>query len=177
DGRGGYGADPDVMPLGGYAALVGLFTAAVGGFLGWASRRRRLPHRVSAADIVLLGVATQKLTRLVGRDFVTAPLRAPFTRYQGSLLPGEVKERSRGHGLRRAVGDLLTCEYCLAPWISAGLFATHALNPPLARFIAAMTAAVSLSDAGNHLYLALARAELRLDATSGQRPPALATSA
>ena len=36
-----------------------------------------------------------------------------------------VKERVVGRGLRRAVGELITCPYCVGTWIAAGF--TYAL--------------------------------------------------
>src|SRR5919198_4954718 len=133
----GYGANKDLMPLGGYAALMGGYNLALAGFLIWAGGRRRrlIPERFRAGDLLLLGVATHKLTRLIGKDFVTSPLRAPFVEFKGSSIAGEVTEKSRGRGLRRAIGDLLTCEFCLAPWVAGALFGGYALHAPATRFV------------------------------------------
>ncbi len=152
-----YRAEKDVMPLGGYAVLVGIFNVGLAALIGWAAARRRLPPSIGAGDIALLGAATHKLTRLVGKDFVTSPLRAPFVEFAGSSIAGEVKEKSRGHGLQRAVGDLVTCEYCLAPWVAAGLFATYLANPRAARFASALFGAVAVSDFLNRAYVAAAK--------------------
>ena len=97
------------MPLGGFAAILGLFNVAVAGFV-WAIRRtgRELPERISLPDLLLLGVATHKLSRLITKDWVTSPIRAPFTEYQGTAEGGEVKEKARGEGLQLALGDLFT---------------------------------------------------------------------
>ncbi len=70
-------------PLAGYAALMGLYGAAVtAGALALRGRDRPLPE-VRAFDIALVGVATHKLARRMSKDSVTSPLRAPFTRYEG----------------------------------------------------------------------------------------------
>ncbi len=115
------------MPLRGYAALLVGYSVIFGTVLGvWA--RRGLPRRVSARDIALLGVATHKVARLVAKDWVTSPIRAPFTEYVESTGGGEVAERARGRGVRRAVGDLLTCPWCLAPWVAGGLY-RHVRRP------------------------------------------------
>ncbi len=54
---------------------------------------RPLPERVSPGDILLLGVATHKLSRLLAKDWVTSFYRAPFTEYQGSATaPAEVRD-------------------------------------------------------------------------------------
>ena len=103
----GYGrAD---APLAAYAGLVGLFSAGFAGFLVVAKGTGRpIPNRMSLADIVLLGVATHKLSRLLSKDLVTSFLRAPLAEYQGPGSPGEADETPRGTGWRLALGELIT---------------------------------------------------------------------
>lgn len=106
--REGYGGGEE-MPLMGYAVLAALFNAAlIGFFQGLRRSGKELPERIAPGDLLLLGVATHKLSRLITKDWVTSPLRAPFTSYSGSAGAGEVAESSRGSGLRRATGDLFT---------------------------------------------------------------------
>jgi hypothetical protein len=133
------------MPLGGYAALMGAYVALFGGIGASLLRSRRL-RRLSPGDVALVGVATHKLTRIVTRDWVTIPLRAPFTEYVASAGSGEVDERARGTGLRRAVGDLLTCNYCTGPWVAGALVSSMAMAPRATRAVASMLAAVAVSD-------------------------------
>lgn len=140
----------DPMPLGGYATLLGVWATGVGAFL--AAFHKRLPARMPWSDVALLSVATHKVARIVTKDFVTSPLRAPFVRYQSSLGAGEVEEKARGTGLRRAVGDLLTCNWCIAPWIAATLAAGLVLRPRATRFLASIFSAVAVSDALQHAY-------------------------
>src|SRR5690606_16199477 len=102
----GYSDEP--TPLAGYALLLAGWTGLFGGLLVAGDRRGILPERIATGDIVLTGIATHKLTRIVTRDWVTSPIRAPFVRYEASVGGGEVSEKARGRGLRRAVGDLLT---------------------------------------------------------------------
>ena len=97
------------MPLGSFSILMSLYGAALGGFLvGFGRTGGKLPEKMRIGDLLLLGVATHKVSRLVTKDWVTAPLRAPFTHYEGSAGAGEVKEKSRGRGMRRALGELFT---------------------------------------------------------------------
>jgi hypothetical protein len=134
------------LPIGGYAALAGAFVAIFGSLLALASARRALPRRIAVRDTVLLGVATHKLTRVVTRDWVTIPLRFPFTRYEASDGGGEVRESARGRGLRRAVGDLLTCAFCAGPWVASALTAALVARPRATRAVASVLAAVTVSD-------------------------------
>ena len=52
-------------PLAAYGALALAFNALVAAGLEAARRKRRLPERWSAPDLLLLGAATAKLSRLV----------------------------------------------------------------------------------------------------------------
>ena len=107
------------LPLRDYAALVGLFNATLALFL--VSRKRSpLPERIALSDLLLLGLAAQKISRVVTKDRVTSPLRAPFAKYEGSAGAGEVEEEPRGTGLRKAIGELITCPYCLGTWSPLG---------------------------------------------------------
>jgi Protein of unknown function (DUF1360) len=59
--------------------------------------------------------------------------RAPFTRFQDDAGAGEVNEAARGHGLQRAIGELLVCPYCLDLWIAAAFTAGLLVAPRATR--------------------------------------------
>jgi hypothetical protein len=136
-------------PLLAYGALAVAFNVAVAGGLAVARRRNTLPERWSAGDVILLGAATAKLSRLVAKDRVLAVVRAPFTRFDDDTQRGEVAESARGTGVQRALGELLVCEYCLAQWVSAGFVVGTALAPRSTRAVAAVFAAYAVSDVLN----------------------------
>jgi Protein of unknown function (DUF1360) len=65
-------------PLGGYLSLIGVYTAGtVAGAALARLRGRRPPNGLSVWDCAQLTVATHKLARLIAKDPVTSPLRAP----------------------------------------------------------------------------------------------------
>src|SRR4051794_8583135 len=138
-------ADDD-RPMASYALLTGGFGALFAGSLAVVARRDRLPERVSAGDVLLLGVATHKVSRLLAKDRVTAFLRAPFTRHQEDSGQGEVEEEPRGEGLQRAIGELLVCPYCRGQWVAAGFASGYALAPRATRFVAAVYAIETTAD-------------------------------
>ena len=73
-------------PLRGYAATMMVYGTTVAGLAAGARLTgRTVPDRMRADDILLAAVATHKLGRLIARDPVTSPLRAPFTSYQGTM--------------------------------------------------------------------------------------------
>ncbi len=131
-------------PLVEYAALTALFNAAMAGAL--VAGRDRLPERVGAGDIALMGMASHKFSRLISKDRVTSFLRAPFTRFEEDAGPGEVSESSRGTGAQKAIGELLVCPYCLGQWVTGGYMAGLLFAPRVTRFLGAMYAALTVSD-------------------------------
>lgn len=147
--------DTDEHPLGGYALLMGVFGAAFGGSLLAARRAgHEIPERIRASDVLLTGIATHKVSRLLSKDKVTASVRAPFTRYQQSTGKGEVAEEPRGHGVRRSIGELLLCPFCLSQWI-AGAFAVGLVAAPRpTRLLASMWTAQTVADVAQLAYVA-----------------------
>jgi hypothetical protein len=143
-------------PFGGYAALVGAFNLSMVAFLVAAERRGRLPERYPLGDLALLSAGTFKLSRLIAKDRVTSVLRAPFTTFQDDVGHGEVDEAARGRGLRRAIGELLVCDYCVGQWAAGAYLAGYALAPRPTRAIAALFTIYGASDV---LQLAYSRLE------------------
>lgn len=130
-----------------FAAVLGVFatgvsaTALYGRVTG-----KKLPERVPPLDVVLGAVATFKCTRMIAKDAVTTPLRAPFTQFEENIGAGEVMESPKPGHPQHTIGDLLSCPFCLAPWVSTSYVATLALAPRLARAWAAVFTVVGLSD-------------------------------
>jgi hypothetical protein len=128
-------------PLGSYAALMGAFSTLATAFAAWFRRsERELPERIDPRDAVLLTVASHKAARLIAKDRVTSAVRAPFTRFEHDAGPGEVSEAARGRGMRRAIGELLVCPYCLGMWTSAGFTALLLVFPRFTRWFASVLA-------------------------------------
>jgi Protein of unknown function (DUF1360) len=147
-------------PLGGYAALMAVYGAAVtAGAVGVRRRNRALPE-VRPFDIALVGVATHKLARRMSKDSVTSPLRAPFTRYEGVSGPAELQEEVRGQGLRKAVGELISCPFCLSQWVATGFVFGLLTAPRATRWVASVFASLALAD---FLQFGYAWAEQRAD--------------
>jgi hypothetical protein len=96
----GYSKTP--RPLGGYAILVGLFTVAFGSALAASAKDEDELPELKWSDLVLLGIATHKLSRIVTKDIVTSPFRAPFVEFKKDAGAGEVEEEARGEGLQEA---------------------------------------------------------------------------
>ncbi len=134
-------------PLGSYAILTGLYgTGFAGSLLALRDRGHQFPERPTVADLLLVGIATHKLSRLIAKDKVTSFLRAPFTQFQEPSGQGEVEEQPCGHGMRLAVGELLVCPYCLAQWVGAALTLGLIGAPRLTRLLSSVFVAHTISD-------------------------------
>jgi hypothetical protein len=146
-------------PVGSFLAIMATYAAGVGG-LSIVLRRRGdvLPERLGLADLALLTVATHKLSRLLAKDPVTSALRVPFTRFEGLSGPAELQEKVRGTGLRRAIGALVTCPFCLAVWVATGFAFSLVLAPRATRFAASVLTAVTGADVLHLAYGALEQA-------------------
>ncbi len=128
--------------------------AAYGSAVGTAALAIRLSRRRIAVpdlrDVLLLGVGTFKLSRLIAKDKVMQPVREPFVR---STEPGdgaEVNSEPGGAGTRRALGELLTCPFCVSVWVATALSVAFAVAPRATRLVAGGLGAMALADVGQY---------------------------
>ncbi|WP_424887034.1 DUF1360 domain-containing protein [Streptomyces sp. XH2] len=134
-------------PLLGYTVLLGGYAALTASAVGIAAVRcRNAPARPSAADLALLSVATFRVSRMLAKDSVLSPLRAPFVTYQEPAGPGEVTEAPRPGPVRHAVGELLTCPFCLTQWVATAGVAGLLLWPVTTRWVAGGMTVISAAD-------------------------------
>lgn len=141
--------DPTRRPgrqLGYATAMTGYGVGAAAVALA-ARRRGGAPASYDWSDLALGAVATHKMARIVSKEQVTSPLRAPFTEAGEEAGAEEPRE---GH--RHTVGELLLCPFCLAPWIAGGYVAALALVPTAARAWAATFSVVGGADLLQHVY-------------------------
>jgi len=147
-------------PLAGYLAIAAAYAASTAAGVALVrARHRRLPRSIAVRDITLIALGTFQLARVITKKPITSALRAPFTRYEGTSGPAELRESVRGSGVRHAVGELVTCPFCTAHWIATAFGFGLILAPDATRLVAAMLAAEAGAD---FLQFAYARAQ-RLD--------------
>jgi hypothetical protein len=123
--------------------------------VGIALSSRELPDRYRASDLALGSFAVHKLTRIISKESVTSPLRMPFTRFTGDANSAELEEEGRATGMRRSVGELLTCPFCLAPWLATAYVTGLTAAPRTTRALAAVFSMVFASDVLQHTYVRL----------------------
>ena len=154
----------DLGAMGVYLGLVSAAAAAV------RASGRQLPDRIPLGDAVLLTVGTFRLARRLAKDPVTAPIRAPFTRFEGASGHAEVAEEVREHGgAKHAVGELLTCPFCLAQWVGTGFVFGYVAAPKATRLAALTMTMVAGSDVLQFAYDALQKEVTEDDDGGGGR--------
>lgn len=146
-------------PLGGYLKLMSVYGSGTLSGIAVARLTGRQPQRLSPWDVAQLAIATHKLARLIAKDPVTSPLRAPFTKYEGVSAPSELHEEVRAHdGMRHSVGELLTCPMCLAQWVATGFSIGLVFAPGAVRQVLATFTAIAGADFLQHAYVKLQQA-------------------
>src|SRR4051794_33176737 len=139
----------DQRPLPGYAVLMSMYGSGCLTLAAAAAarvRRRGPLERPTPLDLGLSALAVFRLTRTLSKDAVTSPLRAPFLTYQGPAGPGEVMEAPRPGPVRHAVGELVSCPFCLSQWVATATLAGHLLAPRTTRWVTAGLSVVAVAD-------------------------------
>ncbi|MGH8897911.1 MAG: DUF1360 domain-containing protein [Egibacteraceae bacterium] len=140
-------------PLGAFAALIATYVATVTALSALVRRSdRELPERFKAADLALMAIATHKLSRLIAKDPITSPIRAPFTRLAGQSAPAELHEEVRGTGARKALGELVSCPFCVSQWTATGFSFGLVVAPRATRWVMSVFAAVTGADFLQYAY-------------------------
>ena len=134
---------PARPPYASYAAITATFLGGLTGVSALAARRERPTETIGPMDFALLGLATYKATRTLVKDEVTSFVREPFV--EGHAHEGE-DERPTGEGLRRALGELVTCTRCSGTWIGAGLASVTVLTPKTGRLLTTALAVGAVND-------------------------------
>jgi hypothetical protein len=159
-------AHGEPRPLKGYLALMGVYGVLSGGLVAWSRTRAPADRALRWGDVARLAVATARLSRLLTKDSVTSPLRAPLTRYSGQGQPSEVNEEvagwARGRPLPHAVAELVTCPFCMAQWAATGLVTAHVLAPRTTRLVTDILVAAAGADAVQYATASLEHLESRL---------------
>lgn len=142
-------------PIGSFAGIMATYLALVAVLAAIVRWRGGSPDRVEGTDLALMAIATHKLSRVLAKDPVTSPLRAPFTRYAGTSGPAELQEEVRGTGVRKAVGELAECPFCVGQWVVTAFAFGYAIAPRVTRLVMGALSALSGAD-----YLQFAYAKL-----------------
>lgn len=139
-------AREEARPLGEYALLSTTFALLLAGFL--AAYGRRIPHRIPFVDVARIGMASYKIGRLIAKEEISTFVRAPVTEDPEAQEP-------KPTGAERALGELLTCPYCIEVWAASCLSYAYVLFPRETRFATSIFSAQAIADFLNAGFVAL----------------------
>jgi hypothetical protein len=131
--------------------LLGVFTAVFALFSSRFSRRHAKALDLTTTDLVLLGLSTFRLGRLVAYDKILEPLRQPVAMTRPDETGAGETTEPRGAGARRTFGELITCPICAGTWIAAGLVYALHLWPGATRLFLVMTGSIGSAELLNAL--------------------------
>jgi hypothetical protein len=132
-----------------YLTLIGIFWAL---FLAFLPRRgERRPLELGSLDLAMLGFATFRLARLTADDRVTQPLREPFTETEPDASGVGENTVAEGSGVRKAIGELISCPTCVGTWAAAFLVYGLRVAPGPTRFFLAIMATAGLAESVDSL--------------------------
>jgi Protein of unknown function (DUF1360) len=140
------GSGDDPRPLEGYALLLSVYSAAVTGIALVARRRRVIPQLPGAAEFALSALAVQYLSRVLTKDSITSVVRSPMVAFEKPTGDGEVSEEVVGTGIRHALGELITCPFCIAQWTATALVTGRIFAPRLTNGVVSVAALAGTSD-------------------------------
>jgi Protein of unknown function (DUF1360) len=116
-------------------ALIGTFLGSMATF-SLMARCRETEATASPFDLVLLGLASYRIGRMLAYERVAAPLRAGVTTTAPDPSGFGETVVARGEGARKAIGELLSCPVCVSTWAAAGLVYGMQLAPAPTRVLA-----------------------------------------
>jgi uncharacterized protein DUF1360 len=122
-----------------YAAINAVYAALAAGLL-YATRERAADDPIAVRELVPLSAATFALSKVIAREKVGTWVREPFVDQDGH--PPE----PTGRGLRRAVGELVTCTRCVGAWSALGVVGLRVASPTTGRTVANVLAASAAND-------------------------------
>ena len=142
---------PRKPPHAAYAVILGTFAGGLAGAGALAKKLDREPQCQTTLDFAILAAASFKAARTLSRDKVASVVRDPFV--EGDAYDGH--ERPAGEGMRRAMGELVTCTRCVGTWTAAGLATTQIVAPRFGRLLTWSLGAAAANDFLQAAFVAL----------------------
>jgi hypothetical protein len=128
-----------------YVTLVGLFLGMLGVFVSRERKERHVfdPH---PRDILLIALATFRAGRVTAFERVTEPFRDPVTETVPDAYEAGEYVIAEGTGVRKAIGELVSCPICVGTWVASGLVYGLRIAPGPTRLVAAILGVSGLAE-------------------------------
>ena len=122
-----------------YAAINAVYAALIATVL-FSTRGHHARDPISGRELIPISAATFALSKVIAREKIGSWMREPFVEQSGG------ERRPRGHGLRRAVGELVTCTRCVGAWSALGVVGLRLAAPDSGRIVTNVLAASAGND-------------------------------
>jgi uncharacterized protein DUF1360 len=111
-----------------YLAVNAVYGALVATVL-FSTRKQYARDPISGRELLPITAATFALSKVIAREKIGSWMREPFVEMdQGERKP-------RGRGLRRVVGELVTCTRCVGAWSALGIVGLRLAAPDSGRIV------------------------------------------
>src|SRR3954467_233615 len=131
------GMDEETRPVD-YAAINAVWVSLAAALVA-SSGRRAADDPITNKELIPLAAATFALSKAVARERIGTWVREPF------VDEGD-GQRPKGRGLRRAVGELVSCTRCVGTWSALGVVGLRVLHPDAGRTVSAILASSAAND-------------------------------
>jgi hypothetical protein len=122
-----------------YAAINAVYGVLMAGVV-LSTRERARKDPITGRELIPIAAATFALSKVIAREKIGSWMREPFVEQDDG-------ERSpAGHGLRRAVGELVTCTRCVGAWSALGLVGLRLADPESGRIVTNVLAVSAAND-------------------------------
>jgi hypothetical protein len=121
-----------------YAALNALWMSLAAGVVV-AGRGRAARYPIQNRELIPMAAATFAISKAVARERIGTWVREPFVDEDRGREP-------KGRGLRRAIGELVTCTRCVGTWSALGVVGLRVMHPDAGRVVSMMLASSAAND-------------------------------
>ena len=124
-----------------YAALNAVYGALLAGVVLATRNRGARREPISGPELIPLSAATFALAKVIAREKIGTWVREPFVEEEPSD-----GQRPAGRGIRRAVGELVTCTRCVGTWSALVVVGLRVASPEAGRTVSAVLATSAAND-------------------------------
>ena len=128
-----------------YVTLVGLFFSLLGALVA-RERNQEQPFDLRPRDLVLVALATFRAGRVAAFARVTEPFRAPVTETVPDEFDAGENVVAEGTGVRKAIGELVSCPLCVGTWVASVLVYGLRVAPGPTRLVASILGVSGLAE-------------------------------
>ena len=124
-----------------YAALNAVYAALLAGVVVATRNRGARDDPITGPELIPLSAATFALAKVIAREKIGTWVREPFV--EEEPFDGQ---RPAGRGIRRAVGELVTCTRCVGAWSALGIVGLRLASPSSGRVVTNVLAVSAAND-------------------------------